>query len=117
MEDFDIGKIMQMAGDFRSALDKITRKLEKEEIDVSIGGGMIKLSINGVGKVKELQIDETLFSKGDKEMLEDMLTAAFEVAIRRLKEAIEKTFSATLMESFPLFNLLDNFINNEDEDE
>ncbi len=113
--DLDLSKFLQIAGNFQNVFDQLSEKLEKEKIDINIGGGMVKLTLNGLGKVEKLEIDQEIFNSGDKEMLEDMLTAAFETAIQRLKELLQGTLTSTFMENLPFVDMLKDLMGEDEQ--
>ena len=57
-------------------------ELESKEYDVSSGGGMVNIRINGKKEILSVKIDPTVVTPDDVEMLEDLLAAAVKEAIR-----------------------------------
>ena len=117
MKDLDIGKLMEMAGNLQNIFFDLEEKLQKEEVEASIGGGMVKLKLNGLGRVIEFKIDEELIKTGDKNMIEDMVTAAIEVAINNLKELLQTKLPSLIMGRLPLGDLFQELADSEDDDD
>lgn len=72
-------KMMKQAQEMQFRLQEMQEKLKDIEIQSESGGGMIKVSMTCAGKVTGVQIDPTLMG-GDKETLEDLITAAMNTA-------------------------------------
>ena len=117
MKDLDIGKLMEMAGNLQNIFFDLEEKLQKEEVEASIGGGMVKLKLNGLGRVIEFKIDEELIKTGDKNMIEDMVTAAIEVAINNLKELLQTKLPSLIMGGLPLGDLFQELADSEEDDD
>jgi DNA-binding YbaB/EbfC family protein len=75
-------------------------RLASEELIGEAGGGMVKITMNGRHEVKRVEVDPTLMGD-DKEMLEDLLAAAFNDAARRVAEKAQESM-AELTAGLPL---------------
>ena len=61
--------------------------LEAAEYEVSAGGGMVKLVMDGKHKVKSMEIDPDIVDPDDIEMLQDLIVAAANEALRQMEAA------------------------------
>lgn len=77
---------MRQAQEMQKKMQKIQEDLANNEYEGSAGGGMVKVVINGAGAAKKVSIDETLINKDEKEILEDLLVAAFNDAKKKADE-------------------------------
>lgn len=68
-------------------------ELESKEYDVSSGGGMVNIRINGKKEILSVKIDPTVVTSDDVEMLEDLLAAAVNEAIRLVEDTNEQEMS------------------------
>lgn len=68
-------------------------ELEAKEYDVSSGGGMVKIRINGKKEILSVKIDPAVVTADDVEMLEDLLAAAVNEAIRMVEDTNEQEMS------------------------
>ena len=68
-------------------------ELESKEYDVSSGGGMVNIRINGKKEILSVKIDPTVVTPDDVEMLEDLLAAAVNEAIRLVEDTNEQEMS------------------------
>ena len=74
---------MKQAQEMQTKLEKVKQALEKEIVEGSAGGGMVKVTATAKGVVKALTIDPSLLKEDEKEIVEDLLIAAINDA--RLK--------------------------------
>lgn len=72
----NLQKMMKQAQEMQSKLLKMQEEMENKAYDGSAGGGMVKLSLSGKGKLLSVQIDPSLLVTDEKEVLEDLLVAA-----------------------------------------
>lgn len=82
----DLSSIMQQAKVMQEKMAKIQQDLAKKTITGSAGGGMVQVSVNGQGEVLAARIEKTVVEEGDIEMLQDLVVAATNDALRRAKE-------------------------------
>jgi len=73
----NLQKMMKQAQEMQQKIADLQSKLEAEETDGSSGGGMVKVRINGKHVLLKVDIDESLMKPGEKEVLEDLLVAAY----------------------------------------
>ncbi len=73
----NLQKMMKQAQDMQTKMAEMQARLEAEETDGSSGGGLVKVRINGKGVMLKVTIDESLMKPVDKEVLEDLLVAAY----------------------------------------
>ena len=69
-------------------------KVEAEEMDGSAGGGLVSLRINGKHNLLKVNIDASLLKAEEKEMLEDLIVAAFNDAKNKMDESTSSQMSA-----------------------
>ncbi|WP_346839043.1 YbaB/EbfC family nucleoid-associated protein [Microbulbifer sp. SAOS-129_SWC] len=83
------GDLMQQAqkmqADMQEKMQKLQRELEELRVHGEAGAGMVKVTMNGRHDVVAVDIDPDLMGE-DKEMLEDLLAAAVNDAVRRVEE-------------------------------
>lgn len=86
----DLGNMMKMLKDIQENVKKAKEELKNEEIIVEVGGGMIKVVENGLGEVIDIQIDKSLLSEENVEVLKDLLISALNEANVRAKEVMSE---------------------------
>jgi DNA-binding YbaB/EbfC family protein len=73
----NINDIMRMAQEATKQLEAAQANLDKIEVDGVAGGGMVKVRATAKGRIVRVDIDPSLLNPGDKEMVEDLVAAAF----------------------------------------
>ncbi|MBU2885939.1 YbaB/EbfC family nucleoid-associated protein [Gilvimarinus agarilyticus] len=79
-----MGDIMQQAQQMQSKMQEVQEALARAEVQGQAGAGMVKITMTGRHDVKSVSIDDSLMSE-DKEMLEDLIAAAVNDAVRRVE--------------------------------
>ena len=67
-------------------MQQITAELKTKKVTGSAGGGLVEVDANGLGEAMAVRIDPSLIEKQDRELLEDLLPAAFNSAQAKPKE-------------------------------
>lgn len=73
----NINDIMKMAQNVQQQLADAQSKLDEIEVEGAAGGGMVKVRVSAKGRFISINLDPSLLNVGDKEMLEDLIAAAF----------------------------------------
>jgi DNA-binding YbaB/EbfC family protein len=97
----NLGKLMKQAQEMQQRMAKLQEELAAKEVEGTSGGGMVRVKMNGQQEVLSVHIDPQVFSDGDKEMLEDLMTAAFNEA-RRLALDLAKNEMSKLTGGLPI---------------
>ncbi|MET3825938.1 MULTISPECIES: YbaB/EbfC family nucleoid-associated protein [Sphingomonas] len=72
-----IEDIMAMAQNVQNELAKAQDGLDKIEVEGAAGGGLVKVQASAKGRIIGITIDESLLQPSEKQMLEDLVVAAF----------------------------------------
>ena len=78
----DMNKLLQQVGQMQEQMQKAQEDLANETVDATAGGGVVTVTANGAGEIKQIKIDPKAIDPDDPEMLEDMVLAAVNEAIR-----------------------------------
>jgi DNA-binding YbaB/EbfC family protein len=89
----NIGKLMKQAQQMQAKMAQLQEELAKMEFEVSSGGGMVTVKMNGQQEVLAVTIDEEVFKDGDKEMLEDLIVAAVNEARQKAADVAQEQMS------------------------
>ncbi len=102
------GKMREM----QSKLKEVQENLDSITAEGESGGGMVKAVVNGRKKVISITIEESLMTPQDREMLQDLVVAAINIALQNVEakssEEIKKTTSG-MMPNIPGFDLSNMF--------
>ena len=86
LDQMDMRFLMKQAQQMQRKMEEMKKELAKKEIKVSSGGGMIEITINGQQQINEIKIEPDVIDINEKEMLEDLILAAVNEALRQSKE-------------------------------
>lgn len=73
----DLDAIMKAAANVQAEMAKAQESLDAHEVEGSAGGGLVKVRASAKGRIIGLDIDASMFRPEDKEMVEDLIVAAF----------------------------------------
>jgi hypothetical protein len=82
----DINSIMKQAQQMQEKMAGIQETLKKQTASGSAGGGMVNVVANGANEILSISIEDTMISVDEKVMLQDLITAATNDALRKVKE-------------------------------
>ena len=98
----DMGKLMKQAQEMQAKMAEATEKMQSIEAEGSSGAGMVRAVASAQGDVKSLTVDPSLFASAeDKEVLEDLIVAAVNDAVKKAREEGQKEM-AKITEGLPL---------------
>jgi hypothetical protein len=87
-----IGGLMKQAQQMQDNMKKMQEQLASVEVEGQAGAGMVKIVMNCRHDVKRVSIDDSLMTE-DKEMLEDLIAAAVNDAVRRVEQTSQEKMS------------------------
>jgi len=73
----NLGALMKQAQEMQSKMAEMQARLAEAEVVGTAGAGMVNVTVNGKGEVRNITIDPGLTTGEDVEVLEDLLVAAF----------------------------------------
>jgi len=86
----DLGSLFKQAQEMQSKMAEVQRDLAEMKVEVSTGGGMVKIVANGVNEIISVHIDDELINMNDREVLEDLITGAINEVHRKVKELAQE---------------------------
>ena len=95
-----LGNLMKQAQQMQERMQKMQEEIAQLEVIGESGAGLVKVTINGAHNCRRIEIDPSLM-EDDKEMVEDLVAAAFNGAIRRAEE-LQKEKMASVTAGMPL---------------
>ncbi len=87
-----IGNLMRQAQKIQADMVKAQQELANMEVTGQSGGGLVTVVMTGKHEVKRVSIDDSLVGD-DRDMLEDLVAAAINDAVRRVEETVKDKFS------------------------
>ena len=88
----NMGDMMKQAQKMQEELQKQQEEIANAEVTGESGAGMVKVLMNGRHDVKKVEIEDSLMSE-EKELLEDLLAAAVNDAVRKIEEKSKSSMS------------------------
>jgi len=89
----DIGNILQQARQMQEKLGKVQEELAGKTLTGESGGSMVRVTMNGRRQVLSVAIEPALLTASEKQMLEDLLVAAINDAMRKAEELSQREMS------------------------
>ena len=86
-------QMMRQAQKLQQQLQEAQEKLEEAEYEAASGGGMVNVKVSGKHEITSITIDPQVVDPDDIEMLQDLITAAVNEAVRKADEAKEAAMS------------------------
>ena len=93
----NFNNMIKQAQDLQKKMAEAQEKVETLEAEGISGGGIVKITINGKNNVTSVNIDETAIDKNEKEILEDLIVAAFNDAREKIQRKIADEMSLSLI--------------------
>ena len=87
-----IGNLMKQAQKMQADMQKAQEEIAQMEVEGQAGGGMVKVTMNGRHEIRRVSLDDSLMGD-DKEMIEDLLAAAVNDAVRRVEQESQSRMS------------------------
>jgi nucleoid-associated protein EbfC len=97
----NIDDILKMAQNVQAELEKAQANLDTIEVEGASGGGLVKVRASAKGRIIGVDIDESLLSPAEKQMLEDLVVAAFNDA-RAKADAVSGEEMGKMKSALPL---------------
>ena len=97
----NIGNMMKQAQQLQKKMAEAQEKLNTIEVEGNSGGGLVKVIATAKGDIKRIMIDDSLMSKEEKEMTEDLIIAAINDA-KQKGDAASKEEMKSLTGGIPL---------------
>ena len=87
-----IGQLMKQAQQMQADMKKAQEEMASLTVNGESGAGMVRIRMTCQHQVQRIEIDDSLMGD-DKEMLEDLVTAAFNDAIRKVEQTVKEKYS------------------------
>ena len=86
----DFSEIMKQASKIQDQMKSAKEELKNIETEGTSGGGLVKVTINGDHELKKIDIDSSILVASEKEIIEDLIIAAFTDAKSKINSEIAK---------------------------
>lgn len=82
----NMGNLMKQAQKMQKQMEEAQKQMEDKEITASAGGGAVQVTVSGKREITKIKLSEEVVDPEDIEMLEDLIMAATNEALRELDE-------------------------------
>ena len=96
----NMNNLMKQAKKMQEKMEQTQAEMEDKQLEVSAGGGVVKIVITGKKEIRELTIDPSAVDPEDIEMLQDLLVSAVNEAIRQADEMVNKELGKFMPSGF-----------------
>jgi nucleoid-associated protein EbfC len=86
----EVKALQQMLSQFRSVQEKLEKQIDGIVVEASAGGGMVSVKMNGQKQLLEVRVEPDIFKGKDQEMLQELILAAVNEAVRRVDEELSR---------------------------
>jgi DNA-binding YbaB/EbfC family protein len=88
-----MGNLMKQAQQMQQKMMKLQEEIAQKTLDASVGGGMVTVTVNGKSEVLRIKIEPQVVDPNDVEMLEDLIVAGVNEALRKAQEMMAEEMS------------------------
>ena len=89
----NMSNLMKQAQKMQRQMEEASREIEEKEITAAAGGGVVEVTVSGKKEVTKIKIDPEAVDPDDVEMLEDLIMAATNEALRQMDEYSQQSMS------------------------
>ena len=89
----NMNNLMKQAQKMQKQMEEATKELESKEITATAGGGAVEVTISGKKEILRVKLSEEVVDPDDIEMLEDLIVAATNEALRQIEEFSSQSMS------------------------
>lgn len=89
----NMNNLLKQAQQMQQKITTLQKELESRELDISSGGGMIKIKVNGKQEILEMSIDKECVDPNDVGMLEELVKTAVNQAVRESQDMVSNAMS------------------------
>ena len=93
---FDLGQMVQQAQEMGGKLKRVQEALRHRTTQTTVGGGMVEVTVNGRMELVSIRIDPQAVDPRDVDMLQDLVVAAVNQAMRRAQEMAQQAMQEAI---------------------
>lgn len=89
----NMNNLMKQAQKMQRQMEEATKELEEKEMTATAGGGVVEVTVSGKKEVTKIKIDPEAVDPEDVEMLEDLIMAAVNEALRKIEDYSQQSMN------------------------
>lgn len=86
----DINNLMKKAQELQERFLKVQDELKQKTVEATVGGGVVKVTVNGAKQILKIEISQELFESKDINMLQDLIVAGVNEALNKSQEMLDE---------------------------
>lgn len=104
--NFDMKGMMEKVKQMQEEAVKVKKEAMEKTVSAESGGGMVKVVMNGAGRIKSLKIEKELINPEEQDMLEDLIVAAVNKASKDASDLVDEEMKSitNMMPNIPGLN-------------
>lgn len=87
----NMNNLMKQAQKMQKQMEETTKELESKEVTATAGGGAVEVTVSGKKEITKVKLSQEVVDPDDVEMLEDLIMAATNEALRKMEELTSQT--------------------------
>ncbi len=88
-----MGAMLKQAMEMKGRIEELKAELAREEIETSVGGGMVTVRVTGTMEILSIKIDPEIVNPNDVQTLEEMVQSAVNMALQTVQERTRQRMS------------------------
>ena len=89
----NMANLMKQAQKMQRQMEEQAKEMETKEFSATAGGGAVEVTVSGSKKILKVKLDEEVVDPDDVEMLEDLIMAAANEALRKMDEVSQSSMA------------------------
>ena len=89
----NMGNLMKQAQKMQRQMEEAQKELEEKEVTSAAGGGAVEVTVSGKKEITKVKLSEEVVDPDDIEMLEDLIMAATNEALRQMEEMAQSSMA------------------------
>ena len=89
----NMNNLMKQAQKMQKQMEETTKEIEEQEVTATSGGGAVSVTVSGKKEIIAVKLDKEAVDPDDVEMLEDLIVAATNEALREIEELSQESMS------------------------
>ncbi len=90
----NLSQMLKQAQEMQAKMEEMQAALEDLEVEGQAGGGLVRITLNGKGVLKRVEIDPSLLAGDEKEVLEDLIVAAHNQAKEKVEQKTKEEMAS-----------------------
>lgn len=82
----NLGDMMKQLKTMQENIEKTKEEMKNERFSTTVGGGLVKITVNGLGELVDIEIDKSLLNEENEDLLRELIIGGVNEATKKSKE-------------------------------